>query len=280
MNNKFSGVLIILLALAAISFAGCTGSQPAENTSAGAGNATAEQTVAGEETYIIGIDGEYRPYSYIDTEGNAQGFDVESAKWIAKNQGFNVEFQPLAWDGIIPALLAGKNDMIYSGLTITDERLEKVNFSIPYLQVDQGVAFNNDSDYTMDDFMNGTLVIGAQRGTTGSIWTEENLIETGLMPSENLKYYDNFPSAVTDLQNKRIDATIYDVPSLRDAIEGKTMEIRDQIDTGEVYGVAIKKDDTALLDKINAGLNNLMDDPYWQELLEKYKLVGASPHKK
>ncbi|WP_341275788.1 ABC transporter substrate-binding protein [Methanoeremita antiquus] len=275
MNNKFSGILIILLALLAVSFAGCTGSEPVESTPEV--SVPTEQTPGDVQIYTIGIDGEYPPYSFIDTEGNAQGFDVESAKWIAKNQGFEVEFQPLAWDGIIPALLAGKIDMVYSGMTITDERYEKVNFSSPYLQVDQGLAFNNDSEFTTEDFRAGKTVVGAQRGTTGAIWTEENLVATGLMSADNLKYYDNFPSVVTDLQNKRIDVAIYDVPSLRDAIAGKPMEIRDQIDTGEVYGVAIRKEDTELLEKMNTGLENLMADPYWQELLEEYKLVGASP---
>ncbi len=275
MDNKISGVLIILLALIAVSFAGCTGSQPVDKTPA---DSVPTVEASGDvKTFTIGIDGEYPPYSFIDTEGNAQGFDVESAKWIAQNQGFDVEFQPLAWDGIIPALLAGKIDMVYSGMTITEERLGKVNFSQPYLQVDQGLAFNNDSELTADDFKSGKTVVGAQRGTTGAIWTEENLIETGLMPADNLKYYDNFPSVVTDLQNKRIDVAIYDVPSLRDSIAGKPIEIRDQIDTGEVYGIAIRKEDTELLSKMNQGLENLRNDPYWQQLLEEYKLVGASP---
>ncbi|MDD4299967.1 MAG: ABC transporter substrate-binding protein [Methanomicrobium sp.] len=275
MDNKISGVLIILLALIAVSFAGCTGSQPVDKTPAG--TVPTVEASGDVKTFTIGIDGEYPPYSFIDTEGNAQGFDVESAKWIAQNQGFDVEFQPLAWDGIIPALLAGKIDMVYSGMTITEERLGKVNFSQPYLQVDQGLAFNNDSELTADDFKSGKTVVGAQRGTTGAIWTEENLIETGLMPADNLKYYDNFPSVVTDLQNKRIDVAIYDVPSLRDSIAGKPIEIRDQIDTGEVYGIAIRKEDTELLSKMNQGLENLRNDPYWQQLLEEYKLVGASP---
>ena len=275
MDNKISGVLIILLALIAVSFAVCTGSQPVDKTPA---DSVPTVEASGDvKTFTIGIDGEYPPYSFIDTEGNAQGFDVESAKWIAQNQGFDVEFQPLAWDGIIPALLAGKIDMVYSGMTITEERLGKVNFSQPYLQVDQGLAFNNDSELTADDFKSGKTVVGAQRGTTGAIWTEENLIETGLMPADNLKYYDNFPSVVTDLQNKRIDVAIYDVPSLRDSIAGKPIEIRDQIDTGEVYGIAIRKEDTELLSKMNQGLENLRNDPYWQQLLEEYKLVGASP---
>ena len=78
-----------------------------------------------DNVLVVGIDGEYPPYSYIDETGKAVGFDVESIQWIAEQKGFEVEIAPTAWDGIIPALLAGKIDMVYSGMSITPDRLEK-----------------------------------------------------------------------------------------------------------------------------------------------------------
>lgn len=163
--------------------------------------------------------------------------------------------------------------MVYSGMTITPERAEQVTFSIPYLRINQSVAVHNDSAITMADIMAGTVVIGAQRGTTGQIWVEENLIANGTMPKDNLKLYDNFPLVITDLQNKRIEASIYDRPSHLAAIEGKPIHIIGEINTGEEYGVAMRKDDAELQEKINTGLDELMKDPYWQELLEKYNLA-------
>lgn len=260
MDRKFISALLAVVVILAVGFAGCTG-----NDGPSADNVEAE-------AYIVGIDAEYPPYSYLDKDGNAVGFDVESMKWIAEQQGFEVTFQPTAWDGIIPALEASKIDLIYSGMTITPERAEKVSFSIPYWKVNQSVAVHEESGYTMDDFNAGTLVIGAQRGTTGAIEVEEILIETGLMPEENLKLYDNFPLVATDLQNKRIDAAVYDTPPMLDAIADKPLVLIGEIDTGEEYGVAIRKDDTELLAMINEGLTALMDDPYWEELKEKYEM--------
>ena len=74
----------------------------------------------------------YPPYSYVDKDGNAQGFDVDSMKWIAEKKGIEVTFMPVEWSGIIPALQAGKIDMVYAGMSITPERQEAVNFSNPY----------------------------------------------------------------------------------------------------------------------------------------------------
>lgn len=250
------GILVLLILLA-----GCTTT-----------NTTSPVVQEERPLYIVGIDGEYPPYSYIEADGTALGFDVDSIRWIAEKKGFDVKFQPMAWDGIIPALQAGKIDMVYSGMTITDERKEMVSFSNPYWKVNQSVAVYKESEKTMDEFMAGKLIMGAQRGTTGAFWVEDNLIRTGLMPVGNLKLYDSFPDAVLDLQNKHLDAIIYDTPPLLDAIAGKPVILIGDIDTGEDIGVAVRKVDTELLATINDGLSQLMNDPYWETLKEKYDM--------
>ncbi|MHC1626517.1 MAG: transporter substrate-binding domain-containing protein [Methanoculleaceae archaeon] len=110
-----------------------------------AGSAGPEQTpvesVKGK-VFKVGIDAEYPPYPYLDKDGNAVGFDVDSMKWIAEREGFGVTFHPTVWGGIIPPLQAGKIDIIHSGMTITKERAEKVNFAIPYWKVNQSVAIH------------------------------------------------------------------------------------------------------------------------------------------
>lgn len=254
MKKRFITGILIFILLSSVFFTGCT-------------------TTKAPKTYIVGIDGEYPPYSYIDPNGTAVGFDVESMRWIAEKKGFNVEFKPTAWDGIIPALEAGKIDLIYSGMTITPERQQKVNFSIPYWKINQSVAIHKDTNLTMDDFYSGKLIVGAQRATTGAIWVEENLINTGKMPRDNLKLYDNFPLVAADLQNKRLDAAIYDKPPLLTAIADKPLVLIGEIDTKEEYGVAVRKADTELLSTINDGLTQLMKDPYWEVLKKKYELA-------
>ena len=267
MDKNILAVLILIAAVLAASFAGCTETNaPAEKT---ADNAS-EKTV-----FIVGIDGEYPPYSFIDSDGNAQGFDVDSVKWIAQNQGFEVTIKPMAWDSIIPSLNAGKIDMVYSGMTITDERLEKVNFSKTYWVANQGVAVKNGSSLTIDDIKEGKAVIGTQAGCTAAGWISENLVETGIMPEENLKQsYSSIALAITDLENGRVDAVMYDTPVIIESIKGKDSLVKlGTIETNENYGVAIRKADVELLNTMNEGIDNLMADPYWQELIEKYELA-------
>jgi polar amino acid transport system substrate-binding protein len=279
MDKKILSVCIIALAVLAAVFAGCTGTQPSAATptptpAAGTDNPTAAPTAAVVEktVYIIGIDGEYPPYSYVDKDGNAQGFDVESAKWIAEDQGFEVKFQPTAWDGIIPALLAKKIDMVYAGMSITPERAAKVTFSDVYWIVNQGVAVKKGSFITIDDIKSGKAKIGTQRGCTAADWIQENLVDTGILDSSKLVLYDNFPLALTDLENGRIDAAMYDTPVVRKSIEHKDLELLGTIDTGEEYGIAIRNEDKELLEKMNAGLKNLKNSTKWAELVQKYEL--------
>jgi polar amino acid transport system substrate-binding protein len=276
MNKKSILIPMILIIGITVCFCGCTQSA---DTTMKAGSLPQKDdlsaTLASEpamKTYIVGIDGEYPPYSYIDKSGTPQGLDVESIKWIGEEMGFLVKIQPIAWDGIIPALNAGKIDMVYSGMTITEERKQQVNFSNPYLKINQSVARHDDNTLTFEDFMAGKAKIGAQRGTTGAFWVEENLIKTKIIPAEQLVTYDNFPLVATDLQNKRIDFAIYDLPPMRDAIAGKPLSIIGEIDTGEEYGVAIRKTDVELLNTINSGLEILIQSPKWEELLVKYEM--------
>ncbi|WP_067052526.1 ABC transporter substrate-binding protein [Methanofollis ethanolicus] len=277
MNVKILTALISVAILCMLAVAGCTGTDtkvpvptptPGENTTP-----AANVTVPAEKPlYIVGIDGDYKPYSYMDEKGNPIGFDVESIQWIGEEMGFDVKIQPMAWDGIIPSLQQKKIDMVYSGMTISPERLEKVNFSRPYWIVNQSVAVRNGSTVTLDDVKEGKVVLGTQRGCTAHDWFDKNLIQTGKMTEDNLKLYDNIQLALTDLQNKRVDAVMYDVPVIKKSIEGKPLVMLGEIQTDEEYGVAIRKDDTELLATINEGLDRLMASPKWEELKQKYEM--------
>ena len=265
MSKRLVSVLVICMALLCVAFAGCTSSEASSGDEPGA----AEETLV----YSVGIDVPYPPFSEMDTDGNPTGFDVDSIKWIAENQGFEVKFEVVAWDGIIPALQAEQIDMVYSGMTITDERREKVEFSTPYWTINQMVVALPDSGVTIEDVKEGTAIVGTQSGCTAAMWMEENLVDTGLMPMENLKVYPDTPKAVDDLVTGRIDAVMYDDLSLKDIVAGRDVENIGSIETNEEFGIAVRKDDTELLEKLNAGLTNLMADPYWDELRVQYDMV-------
>jgi polar amino acid transport system substrate-binding protein len=258
------GMILLLLT------AGCTSS----NQSAGQKKISSDNTsLTGEkQVYRIGIDAVYPPFTMMSEKGEPTGFDVESIKWIAKDQGFEPEFQAIAWDGIIPALNANKIDMVYAGMTITDERKEKVNFSKPYWTVNQMVVTKEGSPITLDQVKSGKAKIGTQRGCTAAIWVEDNLVNKSLMSADNLKQYDNTPLAVEDLVAGRTDAVIYDSTVMNDIIAGKPVQKIGVIETKEQFGIAVRKSDTELLEKLNTGLDHLMASPDWQQLVKKYNM--------
>jgi len=271
MKKKNLFIILIIFISIGVLFCGCIDNVQ-ENQKVVSDKGRINSSFSEEKpVYIVGIDGEYPPYSFLDKNGEAQGLDVESIKWIGDDMGFNVKFQPVSWDEIIPELLAKKIDMVYSGMTITEERKEVVNFSNPYLKINQSIAAHNETNLSMEDFYAGIGKIGAQRGTTGAFWVEGNLVNKSILPADMLITYDNFPLVATDLLNKRVDFIIYDRSPMLDEIEGKPLHIIGDINTGEEYGVAIRKDDELLLNKINEGLEHLIDSPKWEELKKKYE---------
>ncbi len=259
------GMVVLLLT------AGCTSTNSPASPEKKPDTANATPTGT-KPVYKVGIDAVYPPFSLMNVSGEPTGFDVESLKWIANDQGFTPEFLPIAWDGIIPALTAGKIDMVYAGMTITEERKAKVNFSKPYWTVNQMVVTKEGSPITLEEVKTGKAKIGTQRGCTAAIWVEENLVNKSLMPGDNLKQYDNTPLAVEDLAAGRIDAVVYDSTVMNDIIAGKPIQKVGMIETNEQFGIAVRKDDTVLLEKLNTGLDHLMASPDWKALIQKYNL--------
>lgn len=224
------------------------------------------------QKYVVGIDGDYPPYSFMGADGKPTGFDVESIRWIAQNGGFEVEIKPVAWDGIIPALLAKKIDMVYSGMTASEERKKVVAFSTVYWEIDQAVTVKNDSKTTMDDVLKGKVSIGTQRGCTAAHWLEDNLVKKNILKKDKFRLYDNFPIAAKDLEIGRIDAAMMDDMIVANVIKGKPLKVIGTVKTGEEYAVAMRKEDKELHKKINEGLKKLMASPKWEELKKKYDM--------
>ncbi|MBQ3719352.1 MAG: amino acid ABC transporter substrate-binding protein [Methanomicrobium sp.] len=265
MHKKILTVSLLAIAVIAVVIAGCTGTPSADPGNPG-GNGIANGKI------IVGIDEKYPPYTYIDKNGVPGGFDVESMKWIAEDQGLDYEFKTVEWNSMLQALLDKKIDVIYSGMSVTPDRAEKVAFSEVYWVTNEGVAVKHNSPVTMDDVKTGKVIIGVPRASTTADWVKENLVNTGILSSARLELFDDFPSALAALESGRIEAAIYDTPTVIDSIEGKDFDFLGTIETGEKYAVAVRKDDTELLGKINAGLINLKASPRWNELVTEYKL--------
>jgi polar amino acid transport system substrate-binding protein len=226
---------------------------------------------AAEKTIVNGIDAEFPPYAFIDKDGKAKGFDVDSLDWIAKKMGFTVKHQPVEWAGIIPALTSGKIDCIASGMSATPERAKVVTFTNPYKTIKQVLVVKKDASLTVDQVMKGGKKVGVQRGTTEAKWFEENKGKNGL--TYEVVLYDNSPLAVQDMLAGRVEASAMDDSIAGDIAKSQPVKAIGEFGmTPEVYAYAVRKDDKALLEKLNKGLELLMKDPYWAELKHKWEI--------
>lgn len=226
---------------------------------------------AEKKVYINGIDADYPPFAYVDEKGNPAGFDVECLDWIAQEMGFEVKHQPTAWDGIVSSLLAGKIDLVYSGMSITEERSKVVDFTIPYWEINQALCVREDSELNIIAALSGEYTVGSQRGCTAAMWVEDHLVKPGILGKDKLKLYESFSLALKDLIIGRIDSGIMDDVMVEDALrKGQPIKIVGIIKTGEEYGVAVRKEDQELKALLNEGIAKLKKSPKWDELVVKY----------
>lgn len=223
-----------------------------------------------DKVYINGIDANFPPFAYIGPDGKATGFDVDAMNWIAKEMGFKVTHQPMEWSGIVASLKAKKIDMISSGLSVTPERATQISFSTPYWVVKQSVVVPKDSDLTAEKAMTSGLKIGVQSGTSEAKAMADTNGKDGR--KYELAEYPSAALAAEDVVNGRIDAAVInDAPAADIAAKLPIKIIGEAGISNEEFAVGVNKDDPATLEMINKGLAKLMADPYWKELVEKYK---------
>ncbi len=223
------------------------------------------------EKLVNGIDANFPPFAYIDQTGQPSGFDVEAMNWVAKEIGVEVSHQPIEWDGIITSLLTKKIDIIASGMSITEERAQKVDFSVPYWVIKQVMVAKKGSPLTIDDILTGKKTVGVQQGTSEAKWLKEEAAKKGW--NLELRYYSSSPLAVEDVLNGRIDAAAMDDAPAKDAASKKDVQLVGTFGMhAEEFGYAVRKDDKELLEKVNKALTKLMATPEWTELIKKYEL--------
>jgi polar amino acid transport system substrate-binding protein len=219
-------------------------------------------------TVTVGTSADFPPFEYIEN-GQFVGFDMDLMREIAKIAGFELKFVDMSFDSLIPALRAGQIDVAAAAMTITEERKKVVDFSMPYWTADQSIIVKADSDLTITVLF-GKYRIGVQTGTTGDLWCTENLVQKGLLPERNLKRYDTFILALGDLLNGNIDAIVLDSPVANRFAATKPVKVVGIIVTGEQYGIAVRKGNKELLDKINQALKTLIETGKINEFIDKY----------
>ena len=224
---------------------------------------------------VVGMEAAYVPYEYFDN-GKIVGYDCDLAQKIADKIGVKVRFVDTDWSGIIPALYAGKFDVIMSAMTMTKERAEKVLFSMPYGDASAMILLraNGDPIKTADD-MSGHA-IGSQLGSAPAQVAqrfEAKLKQQGKPGYTELKLYEHFPEAYLDLLNHRTDAVINSLSSLDVVMKdqpGKYRMIGGIQDIKAYFGLAFRKDDAAMQKVANDVLAQMKADGSLAKLQEKW----------
>ena len=269
--------LILALALT-LSLAACGGNNASPSGSASsAGSDAASSGEAGFTTAVDGVlsmatEATFPPYEYYDGDAIV-GIDVEIAQAIADKLGLELQVTDIAFDSIIPGVQSGKYDLGLAGMTVTDERLEQVNFSDSYATGVQVVIVKEGGKVTsVDDlFADGASnVIGTQTGTTGFLYATWDIQDAGL---GEVKSFAKTTDAVEALKNGQVDCVILDnepAKALVAANEGAGLSILDTEYAVEDYAAAISKDNTALLEAVNGALKELIADGTVQSILDRY----------
>ncbi|RTZ97153.1 MAG: amino acid ABC transporter substrate-binding protein [Deltaproteobacteria bacterium] len=219
----------------------------------------------------IGFDVGYVPFEMSDKKGNFIGFDIDMGKMMAKAMG--VKFVPVntAWDGIIPALVTGKLDIIVAGMTITQQRNLKVNFADPYIIVGQTIILNGkhkDTVKSYKDLNNAKYTITSKLGTTG-----EQSIKR-LMPKAKYKSFEDSTEAALEVAAGRADAFVYDLPTAAAffAKQGKKANLvfLDEPFTFEPLAFAVRKGDPDFLNWLNNFLRQIKNDGRYDKMYDKW----------
>jgi len=224
----------------------------------------------GGRTITVAVENAYPPFNMIDeATGEGVGWDYDAVREICKRINCVPEFKQAAWDGIFPAMQAGEYDMLADGVTITAERDEIVDFSIPYVIVGQVLLVRVDETASLDEIKaDANRLIGTQLGTTNEIVAKEHF------PAERVKSFEDFGAAVLALLSKDIDGVVIDNVSAVGFIEenpGK-LKVAGQLTSDEQLGFVFPPG-SDLREAINAALQSMIEDGTLEALNKKWGLT-------
>ena len=207
----------------------------------------------------------FPPFEVQAASGKLEGFDIDVINAIGKAANFNVQFQSLPFDGIIPALQSKTVDAAISAITITPERLNTISFSQPYFKAGLAIAVRaNNSDITNFDSLKNKK-IAVQIGTTGAKKAQS-------IPGVQIRTFDSAPLALQELFNGNVDAVINDAPVTLYALKTGNLQgikVVSQLLTEEYYGIATAKN-SPNLKAINQGLTSILNNGTYAQIYQKW----------
>ncbi|MBA5761698.1 ABC transporter substrate-binding protein [Vibrio sp. 404] len=223
------------------------------------------------KTVRFGIEGAYPPFSWTEADGSLKGFDVDMANALCKEMDVKCKIVPQDWDGIIPSLLARKYDAIIAAMSITEERKKKVDFTGKYALIPNKFIAKKDAGLNFEN-LDG-VKIGVQRATTHDKYLTDNYDKVEIVR------YGSFDEAYLDLANGRIAAVLGDASALEEGVlnaeGGASYEfvgpsLTDPQWFGDGFGIAVRKQDKDLTEKLDAAILSLREKGVYQEIAAKY----------
>jgi len=217
-------------------------------------------------TLRIGLS-TFVPWAMRDKKGDLIGFEIDVGKRVAADMGVEVEHIPTAWDGIIPALLAGKFDVIISGMSITMKRNLTVNFTHPYantgyILVASTAMAQKKGLKTLEDYNSSDITIATRRASTGAIAAQKNF------PKAKLIYFDDGTMGIQEAANGKVDATTSTPPKAAYDIEkrpGKLFVVDKALMSPTREAFAVRKGDPDVLNWFNNWIDNVKASGWLQE---------------
>lgn len=222
----------------------------------------------------IAVEGAYPPFSYVQPDGQVAGFDIDIAKALGKAMGVEVTLVTQDWDGMIPGLLAKKYDAIIASMSITEERLQKVNFTKKYYQVPAKFIVKKGA---LESFSREAIKgksVGVQRATIHDKYLTDNYGQ-----EVNVKRYGTLDEAYLDLTAGRVDLLLADSVALSDGFlkkpEGKEYEfigpdLNDPKWFGDGVGIPIRKEDKDLAELLNKAIATIRANGTYKTVQDKY----------
>ncbi|MBO4949617.1 MAG: transporter substrate-binding domain-containing protein [Clostridia bacterium] len=254
---KLTKILAVVLvaAMAVLGFAACVADD---------GNASGANL---ENKLVMATNAYFQPYEYYEGD-KIVGIDAEIAAAIAGKLGMELEIKDMQFDSILTAVETGSVDFGMAGMTVTEKRLESVNFTSSYATGVQSIIVKEGSPITTveDLYAEGAAYkVGVQLGTTGDIYSTDDF------GSDNVVQYSNGNEAVMALQGGAVDCVIIDnqpAKALVEANEG--LVILDTSYADEEYAICVAKENTELLEKLNNAIDELIADGTVDNIIAKY----------
>lgn len=223
-----------------------------------------------EKIWVIAADTEFEPFVYWDKNGELTGVDVDIIAAVAKDQGFDYEFQPLGWDAAVSAVRSGQADAIMSGATISQERIDEGwIFSEGYFESSQTFVTAEGSGVSSFEDLRGETV-AVKNGTAGADFADSLKDKYGF----TLIVYENSPTMYQDVLLGNSAACVEDKPVIETAVkdEGLALAVPEGMESGpSPYGLAVMDEENReLLEMFNTGLANIKADGTYDAILAKY----------